>query len=64
MEAARLLVEQGRLSLDVIALETGFGDRDRMRRAFARTVGKPPQDVRRSRRAGQAALPPALSAGS
>jgi transcriptional regulator GlxA family with amidase domain len=54
VEAARLLVEQGRLSLDVIAGETGFGDRDRMRRAFGRTVGQPPRDVRRTNRAKRA----------
>lgn len=55
VEAARFMVEQGRLSLDVIAEETGFGGRDRMRRAFGRTVGQAPQGVRRSRRAGRAA---------
>jgi transcriptional regulator GlxA family with amidase domain len=58
VEAARLLVEQGRLSLDVIADETGFGDRDRMRRAFARTVGQAPQGVRRSRRSAARAVAP------
>jgi transcriptional regulator GlxA family with amidase domain len=35
LEAARLMVEQGRLSNDVIAVEAGFGDRERMRRAFS-----------------------------
>jgi transcriptional regulator GlxA family with amidase domain len=47
VEAARLLLEKGRLSLDVIADEVGFSDRERMRRAFLRTVGQPPQTVRR-----------------
>lgn len=37
VEAARLMMEQGRHSMDVIAEETGFTDRDRMRRAFLRT---------------------------
>jgi transcriptional regulator GlxA family with amidase domain len=47
VEAARLLLEKGRLSLDVIADEVGFSDRERMRRAFLRTLGQPPQAVRR-----------------
>jgi transcriptional regulator GlxA family with amidase domain len=47
VEAARLLLEKGRLSLDVIADEVGFSDRERMRRAFLRTIGQPPQAVRR-----------------
>jgi transcriptional regulator GlxA family with amidase domain len=47
VEAARLLLEKGRLSLDVIADEVGFSDRERMRRAFLRTIGQPPQAIRR-----------------
>jgi transcriptional regulator GlxA family with amidase domain len=50
VEAARLMMEQGRHSMDVIADETGFGDRERMRRAFLRTLGQPPQAIRRSSR--------------
>lgn len=50
VEAARLLTEQGRLSMDVIADETGFADRERMRRAFLRTLGQPPQVIRRNAR--------------
>lgn len=46
LESARLLVEQGRHSLDTIATETGFGDRDRMRRAFLRAFGQSPQSLR------------------
>jgi transcriptional regulator GlxA family with amidase domain len=52
VEAARLLLEQGRHSMDVIADEVGFGDRERMRRAFLRALGQPPQAIRRSGRAG------------
>jgi transcriptional regulator GlxA family with amidase domain len=44
------MIEQGRHSIDVIAQETGFGDRYRMRRAFLRVVGRPPQAVRSSAR--------------
>jgi transcriptional regulator GlxA family with amidase domain len=50
VEAARLMIEQGRHSIDVIARETGFGDRNRMRRAFLRVVGRAPQALRRSAR--------------
>jgi transcriptional regulator GlxA family with amidase domain len=41
VEAALMLMEQGRHSTDVIANETGFADRERMRRAFLRTSGRP-----------------------
>ena len=55
VEAARLLMEQGRHSMDVIAVETGFADSDRMRRAFLRTLGQPPQTIRRNARRDLAA---------
>jgi transcriptional regulator GlxA family with amidase domain len=51
VEAAQLLMEQGRLSMDTIAEETGFSDRERMRRAFLRAFGQPPQTMRRNARA-------------
>lgn len=51
VEAARVLIEQGRHTVDAIAEEIGFGNRERMRRAFLRTVGQPPQTVRRNSRA-------------
>jgi transcriptional regulator GlxA family with amidase domain len=50
LEAARLMVEQGRLPIDVVARETGFADPDRMRRAFLRAFGEPPQAIRRNAR--------------
>ena len=46
LEAARLMLEQGRLPLESIASETGFGDRERMRRSFIRAFGQAPQAVR------------------
>jgi len=46
LEAARLMLEQGRLPLESIASETGFGDRERMRRTFIRAFGQAPQAVR------------------
>jgi transcriptional regulator GlxA family with amidase domain len=51
LEAARQMLERGRLTLDQIALETGFTDRRRMREAFLRAFGQPPQVIRRSARA-------------
>lgn len=48
LEAARLMMEQGRHSLESIAAETGFGDRERMRRAFLRVFGQSPQSMRRA----------------
>lgn len=55
VEAARLMMEQGRLSIDIVARETGFADRDRMRRAFLRAFGQPPQVIRRNARVDAAA---------
>ncbi len=48
VEAARQMLEQGRHTIETIAYETGFADRERMRRAFLRTIGQPPQAVRRN----------------
>jgi transcriptional regulator GlxA family with amidase domain len=56
VEAARLMLEQGRHSMDVIADEVGFADRERMRRAFLRTLGQPPQAIRSLGRASR--VPP------
>ena len=55
VEAARLMMEQSPHPIDVIARQTGFADRDRMRRAFLRTFGQPPQVIRRNARAALAA---------
>src|SRR3984893_2085465 len=51
VEAACVLMEQGRLSMDAIAAETGFADRERMRRAFLRRLGQSPQTIRRNSKA-------------
>lgn len=50
LEAARLMIEQSRHSLDVVARETGFRDRRHMREVFIRGFGVPPQAVRRDSR--------------
>ena len=46
LEAAKFMLEQGRLPVEEIARETGFADRERMRRSFVRTFGQTPQAVR------------------
>ncbi|HWS61870.1 MAG TPA: GlxA family transcriptional regulator [Steroidobacteraceae bacterium] len=50
LEAARLMIEQSHHPIDVVARETGFVDRRRMREAFLRTFGQPPQVIRRNAR--------------
>jgi transcriptional regulator GlxA family with amidase domain len=50
VEAARSLMEQSRHPIDVVARQTGFSDRDHMRRAFLRAFGQPPQVLRRNAR--------------
>jgi len=50
VEAARLMIEQSHHPIDIVARETGFVDRRRMREAFLRTLGQPPQIVRRNAR--------------
>ena len=47
VETARLMMEQTRHPIEVVAQEVGFDDRERMRRAFLRVFGQPPQAVRR-----------------
>lgn len=47
VEAARLMMESSRHPIDIVARDTGFGDRERMRRAFLRAFGQPPQAIRR-----------------
>jgi transcriptional regulator GlxA family with amidase domain len=50
LEAARLMLEQGRLPVEAIARTNGFGDRERMRRSFLRTFGQTPQSIRNASR--------------
>ncbi len=47
LEAARLMIEQSRHPVEVVAHEVGFGDEERMRRAFLRVFGQSPQAFRR-----------------
>ncbi|GGY31545.1 AraC family transcriptional regulator [Pseudoduganella albidiflava] len=50
LEAARSLLEDGGAAIGRIAWQTGFGDEERMRRAFVRTYGKSPQALQREAR--------------
>lgn len=50
VEAARTMLESGRHTMEIVAKETGFGDPERMRRAFLRAFGQPPQAIRRGAR--------------
>ncbi|MDR6512038.1 transcriptional regulator GlxA family with amidase domain [Novosphingobium capsulatum] len=47
LEAARLMIEETRHPMDQVARECGFVDIRRMREAFMRQYGQPPQTVRR-----------------
>ena len=52
LEAAREQVESGLGPIESIAAHTGFGDPERMRRAFVRAFGQPPQALRRTAKIG------------
>jgi transcriptional regulator GlxA family with amidase domain len=51
-EVARAHIEGGDTSIEAVARLTGFEDTERMRRAFVRVYGQPPQALRRAARAG------------
>jgi len=51
LESAREQVEHSADPIDVVARRVGFGDPERMRRAFVRAFGQPPQALRRLARA-------------
>ena len=48
LEAARVMMEEGSHPIESIARESGFADRERMRRAFLRAFGQAPQTVKRA----------------
>ena len=50
VECAREKIEASPEPIDRIAVASGFGDPERMRRAFLRAFGQPPQALRRSAR--------------
>ncbi|MBB6308378.1 GlxA family transcriptional regulator [Xanthobacter tagetidis] len=52
LEVAREHVQSSAQPIETVAEATGFGDPERMRRAFVRAFGQPPQSLRRAARAG------------
>jgi transcriptional regulator GlxA family with amidase domain len=54
IEEARARVQSSSEAIERVAETTGFGDPERMRRAFIRAFGQPPQSLRRAARAGVA----------
>jgi transcriptional regulator GlxA family with amidase domain len=50
-EVAHALIAETAEPIEMIAIKAGFGDPERMRRAFLRLYGHPPQSVRRNFRA-------------
>ncbi|WP_285411271.1 DJ-1/PfpI family protein [Variovorax sp. efr-133-TYG-130] len=57
-EVARTHIEGGDSSIEAVARLTGFEDPERMRRAFVRVYGQPPQALRRMARAAAPAGAP------
>jgi transcriptional regulator GlxA family with amidase domain len=52
IEVARARVQSGSEAIEHVAQSTGFRDPERMRRAFIRAFGQPPQSLRRAARMG------------
>jgi transcriptional regulator GlxA family with amidase domain len=52
IEVARQRVQSSSEAIERVARSTGFRDPERMRRAFIRAFGQPPQSLRRAARAG------------
>lgn len=52
LEVARERVQSSREAIELVAETTGFRDPERMRRAFIRAFGQPPQALRRAARVG------------
>jgi transcriptional regulator GlxA family with amidase domain len=55
LDAARSAVETGARPIEAVAFDAGFADPERMRRAFLRAYGQPPQALRRAGLGGGAA---------
>ena len=50
LETARNAIETSYVPFERVARDAGFGDPGRMRRAFLRNFGQPPQALRRTAR--------------
>jgi len=57
LEVSRELVESSSEPIERVAVRSGFGDPERMRRAFIRAFGQPPQALRRTTKSDGAARP-------
>ena len=57
LEASRERLESSFEPIERVAARTGFGDPERMRRAYIRAFGQPPQALRRAAKANPAATP-------
>jgi transcriptional regulator GlxA family with amidase domain len=57
LEAARRLLEESAHSVEIVALRTGFGNAERLRRACQRRLGVSPQDYRQHFRSRPAPHP-------
>jgi transcriptional regulator GlxA family with amidase domain len=55
VESARILIESGGHTIERVAEHTGFDDTERMRRAFRRILGQPPQSFKPIRSNGKMA---------
>ena len=64
IEVARERVQSSSEAIERVAEVTGFRDPERMRRAFIRAFGQPPQSLRRSARAGAVAAAPCVPAAA
>lgn len=62
VEVAKERIEASSEPIEIVARAAGFRDPERMRRAFIRAFGQPPQSLRRAARAGVAAISRASSA--
>jgi len=56
-EAARIHLEGGTETVEAVGAAIGFADPERMRRAFIRVYGLPPQALRRAARAQKMSSP-------
>ncbi|WP_411883051.1 GlxA family transcriptional regulator [Polaromonas sp. YR568] len=50
VESARAMIESSSHPIEIVARENGFADPERMRRAFIRAFGQPPQAIKRAAR--------------
>lgn len=64
LEAARAQLESGAASVQQVARDCGFGNAERMRRAFVRCTGQPPAALKRLLRASPQAPAASAAAGS